>query len=182
MAASQQSERPSSERNLAAYMFVVGAITIVFWATFVFGFSGVVLQLFLVTAAGVALFSVTVGVVLDMLGYFDDDVADSTVGGNYSGATSQNGTLPPLLDFDEELVALESSLDDDGSARLSTVAVEYGRLKGDPANRHEVAHSMRSALATLSVGTEGPTKAEPEAIVDDMGDRLSEYIETEPAD
>lgn len=182
MAAPARGERPASERNLAAYMFVVGAITIVFWATFVFGFSGVVLQLFLVTAAGVALFSVTVGVVLDMLGYFDDDAPASPIDGLSDGRAGSNGALPPLLEFDDELAALESSLEGNGSSRLSTVAIEYGRLKSDPAHRREVAHSMRSALAELSVDTDGSAREEPQAIVDDMGDRLSEYIETTAAD
>lgn len=192
MATDSDSETIRPPENLASFFLTVGAVSIAFWAVFVFAFSGLVRFLLVTAVLVIAVFSMVVGWILNMAGEFDDTTATAETDSDSTGTEQlpeqaelappgDRVPLPKLLNFDQELNDLAEYIDAD-SQQFRTIWREYAKLKTESRNRQTIASSMRSGVNGLRALASRAQEPEAEAIVEDIGDRLFEYISAEPAE
>ena len=112
MATDSDSETIRPPENLASFFLTVGAVSIAFWAVFVFAFSGVVRFLLVSAVLVIAVFSMVVGWILNMAGEFDDTTTTEATDSDSAGTEQvpeqaevappgDRGPLPKVLEFDQ---------------------------------------------------------------------------------
>lgn len=177
----EQSSDP--EPNLGAFLLTVTGVTVMFVALFQFTLPSAVGQLLTVAVLAVTVISVAIGLTLDLLGYFDEPRStpaarplDEPV--PWVPTAGVRRPLPPMLDFDEELAALQAAFGGEFPRQMDPFLEGYRRLKTTGANRRVVASDLRAALNPVTVLA---PDTEAEAIIDEIGARLFRYIDRDAA-
>ena len=176
--------------NLGSFFLVVGAVTCVFIAVFQFTLPEGIRFLLTAGVLLVAILSAIVASLLETLGYFDEDVerkreSEGTVGGdkNKRPWTPTSGTrysLPPIINFDEELRAYYEMFDGDLPGEFDEFIREYKRLKTTRSNRANIASDLRADLNPISVLFEEGSQGME--IHDEISERLFRYVRNDAAD
>lgn len=175
---------PDTEPNLGAFLLTVAGVTVMFVAVFQFTLPSAVGQLLTIAVLAVTVISVVIGLTLDLLGYFDEPRSEPAVRtpdgpAPWVPTTGVRRPLPPLLDFDEELAALQASFGGEFPPQMASFLDGYRRLKTTSANRRVVASDLRAALNPVSVLVPDD---EAEAIVEEIGARLFRYLDRDAAE
>ncbi|MFC7136000.1 hypothetical protein ACFQRB_04390 [Halobaculum litoreum] len=102
------------EPELGAFLLTVAGVTVMFIAVFQFTLSAAVAQLLTIAVLAVTVISVAIGFTLDLLGYFDEPrptpaVRRAAGPAPWVPTAGVRRPLPPLLDFDEDLAALQAA-------------------------------------------------------------------------
>ena len=152
--------------NLGAFLLTTIGVTAMFTAIFVFTFPPPIDQYFSAIVISVSVVTLIIGMVLDLLGYFEDD-------------PSVNKPLPKKINFDDEIRRLRDHFDGELPRQMDSFLTEYQELKSSSKNRKVIAGSLRAALNPISALVDSE---EMEEMVDEMGDRLFAYIKADPVD
>jgi hypothetical protein len=169
--------------NLGSFLLVVGLVTCVFIALFQFTLPTPIAGLLTAGVLFVTVLSAVFALLLDTLGYFDRETADATPDSETDGSADTTepwipdepvASLPPVIDFDEELRAFADLYDGDLPRQFDPFIEDYRRLKTNTRNRRTIASDLRADLnpigALFEEGTDGYE------IYDEVGDRLFRYI------
>jgi hypothetical protein len=167
--------------NLGSFLLVVGIVTCVFIALFQFTLPDPISDLLTAGVLFVTVVSGLFAVLLDTLGYFDREAADAEIGTDEPTDTTEPwipdepvASLPPVIDFDDELRAFADLYDGDLPRQFDPFIEDYRRLKTNTRNRRTIASDLRADLnpigALFEEGTDGYE------IYDEIGDRLFRYI------
>jgi hypothetical protein len=169
--------------NLGSFLLVVGIVTCVFIALFQFTVPAPISHLLTGGVLFVTVISAMFALLLDTLGYFDRETADTTSDVETDESTDTTepwipdqpvDSLPPVIDFDDELRAFADLYDGDLPGQFDPFIEDYRRLKTNSRNRRTIASDLRADLnpigAFFEEGTDGYE------IYDEIGDRLFRYI------
>ncbi|MDY6819037.1 MAG: hypothetical protein SVG88_10290 [Halobacteriales archaeon] len=191
--------------RVGRFIALVVLVSAVFLTTFSLVFKGRVLFVLAIAVVAIGLISMVLGFMLFALRHFDEidstyperevnrpeielpatttqptTATDNEQAAEDTTPTQEIQPVPPLINFDDELAELEEYFDDEPPRQYRTFRDEYERLKTTRRNRESIVSSLRSSLNSLSVLVDGDEEAE--AIVEDIGDRLFQYIKAEPVD
>jgi hypothetical protein len=169
--------------NLGSFLLVVGIVTCVFIALFQFTLPAPISHLLTGGVLFVTVVSALFAVLLDTLGYFDGDTTDVAADTGTVDPTDVtepwvlDGTvasLPPVIDFDDELRAFADLYDGDLPAQFDPFIEDYRRLKTNTRNRRTIASDLRADLNPIGVLFEEGTRGND--LYEEVGDRLFRYI------
>ncbi|WP_435333267.1 hypothetical protein [Haloarchaeobius sp. TZWWS8] len=170
---------------LLSFLLIVVAVTCVFIAFFQVTLPRPISDILTVGVLFVTVLSAVLGVLLDSLGYFEEDAAPASVAATASEPAPEPWVverelpvpLPPILDFDDELRAFAKLHDGDLPAVFDPFVSDYRRLKTNTMNRTTIASDLRADLNPIGVlyeeGSEGY------GLYENVSDRLFRYIGTE---
>jgi hypothetical protein len=181
--------------NLGSFLLTIGAVTCVFIALFQLG--PVEPPVSHLLTAGVLIITVVsagFAALLDSLGYFDATVPEQGDPTPRSADTQRpwvpaepvSASLPPMLNFDQELQALYERYDGDLPEQFDPFIREYKRLKTNPSNRATIASDLRAALNPIGtvLDAESPAYDHYERISEGLfrylGDAAEHFTATEP--
>ncbi len=173
--------------NLGAFLLTTIGVTAMFTAIFVFTFPPPIDQYFSAIVISVSVVTLIIGMVLDLLGYFEDDPSVLTETTERRSEPQQlesvrakpNKPLPKKINFDDEIRRLRDHFDGELPRQMDSFLTEYQELKSSSKNRKVIAGSLRAALNPISALVDSE---EMEEMVDEMGDRLFAYIKADPVD
>jgi hypothetical protein len=169
--------------NLGSFLLVVGLVTCVFIALFQFTLPAPISHLLTGGVLFVTVVSALFAVLLDTLGHFDRDTADVAAESGTVDPTdvtepwALDGTvasLPPVVDFDDELRAFADLYDGDLPAQFDPFIEDYRRLKTNTRNRRTIASDLRADLNPIGVLFDEGTRGND--LYEEVGDRLFRYI------
>jgi hypothetical protein len=181
--------------NLGSFLLTIGGVTCVFIALFQLG--PVEPPVSHLLTAGVLIITVVssgFAALLDSLGYFDgttpEQVAEAarTTDTKRPWVPSQpvSASLPPMLNFDEELQALADYYDGDLPEQFDPFITEYRRLKTNPENRSTIASDLRADLNPIGTILDEDTPAYDyyerisEGLFRYIGDTADHFTVTDP--
>jgi len=141
--------------NLGSFLLTIGGVTCVFIALFQLG--PVEPPVSHLLTAGVLIITVVssgFAALLDSLGYFDGTTPEQVAKAAEEAETKRpwvpaepvSASLPPMLNFDEELQALADYYDGDLPEQFDPFIAEYKRLKTNPGTRSTIASDLRADL------------------------------------
>ena len=141
--------------NLGSFLLTIGGVTCVFIALFQLG--PVEPPVSHLLTAGVLIITVVsagFAALLDSLGYFDattpqqseETPAPTDTNRPWVPAEPVSASLPPMLNFDQELQALTDHYDGTLPEQFDPFISEYKRLKTSPGNRTTIASDLRADL------------------------------------
>jgi len=168
--------------NLGSFLLTVGIVTCVFIALFQVTIPSPVSHLLTAGVIIITVVSAGFAALLDSLGYFDrSNESDERANPE---ATQQkkrwvpdepvSASLPPMINFDEELTELETRFDGDLPDQFTPFIEDYRRLKTNPSNRMTVASDLRADLNPVSVVLDEDTREYE--LYQRMSDGLFRYI------
>lgn len=166
--------------NLGSFLLTVGLVTCVFIALFQFTIPSPVSH---VLTAGVIIITVVsagFAALLDSLGYFDQTQTDAPTAeteeseNRWVPAKSTSASLPPMINFDEELSELQALFDGTLPDQFTPFIEDYKRLKTNPRNRMNIASDLRADLNPISAVLEEGTREYE--LYQRIGDGLFRYI------
>lgn len=145
--------------NLGSFLLTIGLVTCVFIALFQFTMPSPVSHLLTAGVIAITVVSAGFAALLDSLNYFDQSSgstpqADSDPIQNdkpWVPDAQVSASLPPMINFDEELSELEEHFDGDLPDQLTPFIEDYRRLKTSPKNRMSIASDLRADLNPISV-------------------------------
>ena len=145
--------------NLGSFLLTIGIVTCVFIALFQFTMPSPVSHLLTAGVIVITVVSAGFAALLDSLNYFDQSSgstpqADSDPIQNdkpWVPDAQVSASLPPMINFDEELSELEEHFDGDLPDQLTPFIEDYRRLKTSPKNRMSIASDLRADLNPISV-------------------------------
>jgi hypothetical protein len=183
-----QTSPPASEQNLAAMLLTVGAVTLAFLSVFVLTLDGVVLQILVGAVLSVGAISLIIVFALDTLGYFDEQrpaseskATEETPAPRSEPQRRANKPLAPLVNFDEEIVALKAHFDGAVPDQVRAFERQYRQLKqADRDRRQTIASDLRASMNPIEILVEDDP--EVQSLVDGMGERLFRYIKSDAGD
>ena len=164
--------------NLGSFLLVIAIVTCVFIALFQFTLPEPVSHLLTAGVIIITVVSTGFAALLDSLGYFDgmtpEAVAEQarTTGAKrpWVPAEPVSASLPPMLNFDDELQALSDYYDGDLPDQFDPFIAEYKRLKTNPGNRSTIASDLRADLNPIG------TILDQDSPVYDNYERISEGL------
>jgi hypothetical protein len=170
------------QQNFAAFLLTVGSVTAVFLCVFLLAFPEPIGMYFAVGVIGVTAITMVFGIILNMLSHFDgeqtnesDETHTATV---EHERAKQNQPLPKKVNFTSELRQLREHFGGELPKQAESFVEEYERFKSSKKNRKAIAGSLRAAMNPLHPLVSGDE--EMEELVEEMGDRLFEYINSTP--
>ena len=145
--------------NLGSFLLTIGIVTCVFIALFQFTMPSPVSHLLTAGVIVITVVSAGFAALLDSLNYFGQSSESPSQAGSDSVQHSKpwvpeeqvSASLPPMLNFDEELNELEAHFDGDLPDQLTPFIEDYRRLKLNPKNRMSIASDLRADLNPISV-------------------------------
>ena len=145
--------------NLGSFLLTIGLVTCVFIALFQFTMPSPVSHLLTAGVIAITVVSAGFAALLDSLNYFDQSSgstpqADSDPIQNdkpWVPDAQVSASLPPMINFDEELSELEEHFDGDLPDQLTPFIEDYRRLKTSPKNRMSIASDLRADRNPISV-------------------------------
>ena len=168
--------------NLGSFLLTIGIVTCVFIALFQFTMPSPVSHLLTAGVIVITVVSAGFAALLDSLNYFDQS-SDSTPQASPDPVRNDkpwvpkeqvSASLPPMINFDEELSELQEHFDGELPDQLTPFIEDYRRLKTNPKNRMSIASDLRADLNPISVILDEDT---PEyELYDRMSDGLFRYI------
>jgi hypothetical protein len=181
--------------NLGSFLLTIGGVTCVFIALFQLG--PVEPPVSHLLTAGVLIITVVsagFAALLDSLGYFDattpeqgDETPRPTDAKRpWVPAEPVSASLPPMLNFDQQLQALSEQYDGDLPEQFDPFITEYKRLKTNPSNRSTIASDLRAALNPIGtiLDAESPAYDHYEQISEGLfrylGDAAEHFTATDP--
>jgi len=180
--------------NLGSFLLTIGGVTCVFIALFQLG--PVEPPVSHLLTAGVLIITVVsagFAALLDSLGYFDatPEQSDETPPQTdtkrpWVPAEPVSASLPPMLNFDQQLQALSEQYDGDLPEQFDPFITEYKRLKTSPNNRSTIASDLRAALNPIGTILEQESPAYDyyeqisEGLFRYLGDAAEHFTATDP--
>lgn len=154
--------------NLGSFLLTIGLVTCVFIALFQFTLPSPVSHLLTAGVIIITVVSAGFAALLDSLGYFDPTSESTAV--SESDATSQqpekrwvpaksvSASLPPMINFDEELSELQDRFDGTLPDQFTPFIEDYRRLKTNPKNRMTIASDLRADMNPIGAVLEEDTR------------------------
>jgi hypothetical protein len=145
--------------NLGSFLLTIGIVTCVFIALFQFTMPSPVSHLLTAGVIVITVVSAGFAALLDSLNYFDQS-SDSTPQASPDPVRNDkpwvpkeqvSASLPPMINFDEELSELQEHFDGELPDQLTPFIEDYRRLKTNPKNRMSIASDLRADLNPISV-------------------------------
>lgn len=180
--------------NLGSFLLTIGGVTCVFIALFQLG--PVEPPVSHLLTAGVLIITVVsagFAALLDSLGYFDATPAQADKSSDVANtrhpwvpAEPVSASLPPMLNFDQELQALSEQYDGDLPKQFDPFIREYKRLKTNPGNRSTIASDLRADLNPIGtiLDEDSPAYDHYERISEGLfryiGDSAEHFTATDP--
>ena len=145
--------------NLGSFLLTIGIVTCVFIALFQFTMPSPVSHLLTAGVIVITVVSAGFAALLDSLNYFSQSSdppaqTDSDPVQNSKPWVPEeqiSASLPPMINFDEELSDLEAHFDGELPEQLTPFIEDYRRLKMNPENRMSIASDLRADLNPISV-------------------------------
>ena len=180
--------------NLGSFLLTIGGVTCVFIALFQLG--PVEPPVSHLLTAGVLIITVVssgFAALLDSLGYFDGTTPEEVVEQARTTETKSwvpsepvSASLPPMLNFDDELQALSDYYDGDLPEQFDPFIAEYKRLKTTPESRSTIASDLRADLNPIGtiLDEDSPAYDHYESISEGLfryiGDAADHFSVTDP--
>ncbi|MFB6252433.1 MAG: hypothetical protein ABEI27_12260 [Halobellus sp.] len=148
-----------SDPNLGSFLLTIGIVTCVFIALFQFTLPSPVSHLLTAGVIIITVVSAGFAALLDSLNYFDETTESTPQAGSDTVQDDKpwvpkeqvSASLPPMINFDEELRELQAHFDGDLPDQLTPFIEDYRRLKMNPENRMSIASDLRADLNPISV-------------------------------
>ena len=148
-----------SDPNLGSFLLTIGIVTCVFIALFQFTMPSPVSHLLTAGVIVITVVSAGFAALLDSLNYFSQSSEPPTQTDSDPVQNSKpwvpeeqiSASLPPMINFDEELSDLEAHFDGELPEQLTPFIEDYRRLKMNPENRMSIASDLRADLNPISV-------------------------------
>ncbi len=181
--------------NLGSFLLTIGGVTCVFIALFQLGPVRPPVS-HLLTAGVLIITVVSAGfaALLESLGYFDGTTPEAVAEAArttdsrrpWVPAEPVSASLPPMLNFDDELQALADYYDGDLPEQFDPFIAEYKRLKTNPGNRSTIASDLRADLNPIGtiLDEDSPAYDHYESISEGLfryiGDAADHFSVTDP--